>query len=396
VADRAAVAAAGVDPAVTARAAADAGADAVILHGRPVAPGAIALDRRIGVPVVVLPERVTTALRNEPGATVVIAAPRASGDARTASAPFSSWGLAFDGGVKPDLLAPGVGLATASPGATADGGSVFGTVSGSSAAAAVVAGASALLAEARPDMSAARLRALLVGGARPLAGAPPVAQGAGMLDVGRSAAAELVADPPLLTFGRGTVEGWRGNEVLQLRNVSGRLGITPRRTEIEPGAVARIALHIPPITIARGEAALGSLTVTPLTGAAIQVPWAVVLRPARALLGPLTLSRASFKPSESRPSVVVMRVGRVLRTADGNTVVPVLRLDVELWTDRGRRLGLLTRLRDLLPGRYAIGLTGHAPGGKVLAPGAYRLRVFAWPTAGGRPTVRSVPFRIRK
>jgi subtilisin family serine protease len=413
VADRAAVAAAGADPATTARAAADAGAAAVILHGRPVAPGAIALDRRIGVPVVVLPQGVTHALRTEPGATVVIAAPRPSGAARTTAAPFSSWGLAFDGGIKPDLLAPGVGLATADPGAAPDDGSVFGTVSGSSAAAAVVAGAAALLAEARPDASAARLRALLVGGARPLDGAPAAAQGAGMLDVGRSAALELVADPPLLTFGRGTVEGWRGDEVLRLRNVSGRrltvyvapgrqtdaalhLAIKPRRTEIEPGAVTRITVHIPPITIARGEAALGSLTVTPLTGAAIHVPWAVVLRPARALLGPLTLSRASFKPSESRPSVVVMRVGRVLRTVDGNTVVPVLRLDVELWTDDGKRLGLLTRLRDLLPGRYAIGLTGHAPGGKVLTPGAYRLRVFAWPTGGGRPTVRSVPFRIRK
>jgi subtilisin family serine protease len=412
VADRAAVAAAGADPATTARAAADAGAAAVILHGRPVAPGAIALDRRIGVPVVVLPQEVTLALRTETGATVVIAAPRPSGAARTTAAPFSSWGLAFDGGIKPDLLAPGVGLATADPGAAADDGSVFGTVSGSSAAAAVVAGAAALLAEARPDMSAARLRALLVGGARKLDGAA-VAQGAGMLDVGRAAALELVADPPLLTFGRGTVEGWRGNQVLRLRNVSGRrltvyvapgrqtdaalrLAIKPRRTEIEPGGVARIAVHIPPITIARGEAALGSLTVTPLTGAAIHVPWAVVLRPARALLGPLTLTRASFKPSESRPSVVVMRVGRVLRTVDGNTVVPVLRLDVELWTDDGKRLGLLTRLRDLLPGRYAIGLTGHAPGGKVLTPGAYRLRVFAWPTGGGRPTVRSVPFRIRK
>ena len=413
VADRAAVAAAGADPATTARAAADAGAAAVILHGRPVAPGAIGLDRRIGIPVVVLPQEVTRALRTEPGATVVIAAPRPSGAALTTAAPFSSWGLAFDGGIKPDLLAPGVGLATADPGAAPDGGSVFGTVSGSSAAAAVVAGAAALLAEARPDASAARLRALLVGGARPLDQIPAAAQGAGMLDVGRSAALEIVADPSLLTFGRGTVEGWRGDEVLRLRNVSGRrltvyvapgrqtdaalrLSIKPRRTEIEPGAVARIAVHIPPITIARGEAALGSLTVTPLTGAAIHVPWAVVLRPARALLGPLTLSRASFKPSESRPSVVVMRVGRVLRTADGNTVVPVLRLDVELWTDDGKRLGLLTRLRDLLPGRYAIGLTGHAPGGKVLTPGAYRLRVFAWPTGGGRPTVRSVPFRIKK
>jgi subtilisin family serine protease len=409
---RAAVAPAGEDPATTARAAADAGAAAVILHGRPVAPGAVALDRRLGVPVVALPDGLTAVLK-QPGATVVIAAPRESGDERTTAAPFSSWGLAFDGGIKPDLLAPGVGLATAGPGAAPDGGSVFGTVSGSSAAAAVVAGAAALLAEARPGATATTLRALLVGGARPLDDAAPVAQGAGMLDVGRSAALELVADPPLLAFGRGTVEGWRGNEILRVRNVSGRrltvyvaagrqteaalrLAIRPRRTEIEPGAVARIAVHIPPITIARGEAALGSLTVTPLTGAAIHVPWAVVLRPARALLGPLTLSRASFKPSESRPAVVVMRVGRVLRTADGNTVVPVLRLDVELWTDKGKRLGLLTRLRDLLPGRYAIGLTGHAADGKALAPGAYRLRVFAWPTGGGSPTVRSVPFRIAK
>src|SRR6185312_9604799 len=204
------------------------------------------------------------------------------------------------------------------------------------------------------------LRALLVGGARLLEEAPPAAQGAGILDVGRSAALELVADPPLLTFGRGTREGWRGNAVVRVRNVSGRpltvylsagpqtdaavrLRIDPRRVVIEPGAVARIAVHAPPITIARGEAALGSLTVTPLTGAAIHVPWAVVLRPARALLGPLTLSKSSFKPSESQPSVVVLRVGRVLRTADGNTVVPVLRLDCELWTADGKRLGLLTR-----------------------------------------------------
>ena len=84
-----------------------------------------------------------------------------------------------------------------------------------------------------------------------------------------------------------------------------------------------------------------------------------------------------------------MRVGRVLRTADGNTVVPVLRLDVELWTDDGKRLGLLTRLRDLLPGRYAIGLTGHAPGGRCSRPaptGSVCSR--GPPGAAGRPCDR--------
>src|SRR5206468_196317 len=239
-----------------------------------------------------------------------------------------------DGGIKPDLLAPGVGLATAEAGAAADGGSVFATVSGSSAAAAVVAGGAALLAEARPEAGAAGLRGLLVGGARPIGKTPVAAQGAGLLDVGRSSSLELVADPP-------------------------------------------------------------SLTVTPLAGVPLHVPWAVVLRPARALLGPLTLPRAGFKPSESKPAIVVVRAGRVLRSAEGNTVVPVLRLDVELWTEDGKRLGLLTRLRDLLPGRYAIGLTGRGPGGKVLRRGSYRLRVFAWPTGGGPPTVRSIRFRIK-
>ena len=71
----------------------------------------------------------------------------------------------------------------------------------------------------------------------------------------------------------------------------------------------------------------------------------------------------------------------------------MLRLDVELWTDDGKRLGLLTRLRDLLPGRYAIGLTGRGPAGNVLAAGAYRLRVFAWPTGGGSARSRSVRSR---
>jgi minor extracellular serine protease Vpr len=408
---RAAVAPAGDDPAAVARAAAAAGAAAVILYGRQVAPGSIGADGRVGVPVITLPDPVAEALLKERGGLVVLAAPRPSSAARADVAPFSSWGLAFDGGIKPDLLAPGVGLATVEPGATADGGSVFGTVSGSSAAAAVVAGSAALLAEARPEARAVTLRGLLLGGARPLAETPVAAQGAGFLDVGRSASLELVADPPSLTFGRGTREGWRGEGVVRLRNLSGRqltvyvsagdqaraavrFSVTPARLVIEPGAVAKVVLRTPPITIARGEAVSGSLTITPLAGVPLHVPWAVVLRPARALLGPLTLSQSSFKPSQSKPAIVVVRAGRVLRSAEGNTVIPVLRLDVELWTEKGKRLGLLTRLRDLLPGRYAIGLTGRGPGGQVLRRGAYRLRVFAWPTGGGAPTVRSVRFRI--
>ncbi len=412
VADRAAVAPTTADPENVSRWASVAGAAAVVLHGREVAPGAIPMDARIDVPVVVLPERIAKALLSRPGALIAIAAPRPRSAEGPTLAPFSSWGLAFDGGVKPELVAPGVGLATAEPGGAPDGRAALGAVSGSSAAAAVVAGAAALLAEARPDVDARTLHSLLVGGSDRLGGVPVAAQGSGLVDLGRAAAAEVVADPPALTFGRGTGDGWEGRRVIRLRNVSSRrltlfvdtgqhhkprvpLSVSARRLELEPGASGELEVRARLLSVVDAEAATGTLTLTPVGGAAIRVPWAVVLRPATGLLGPLSLSQKAFRPSEQKPAIVLLRAGRVVRSPRGDEVVPVLRLDVELWTVGGKRLGLLARLRDLLPGRYAFGLTGHGPAGRVLKPGRYELRVVAYPTGGGPPSLQSTKFRIR-
>jgi len=74
--------------------------------------------------------------------------------------------------------------------------------------------------------------------------------------------------------------------------------------------------------------------------------------------------------------------------------VPVAKLDVELWRGRNR-LGLLARLRDLLPGRVVIGLTGRGPDGTLLPPGRYRIQLVADPTSAGPPTSRTIGFRIR-
>jgi Subtilase family len=408
VASRAAVVPATGDPEVVTRWASVAGASAVILHGRDVAPGAVPMDERIQVPAVVLPDAVARALLTRPGALVAIAAPRARAAPARSLAPFSSWGLAFDGGVKPELLAPGVGLATAEPA----GGPASGAVSGSSAAAAVVAGAAALLAEARPDADAETLHGLLVGASGGLGSVPVAAQGAGLLDLGRAAAAEFVVDPPVITFGRGTGDGWEGRRVIRLRNVSSRrltlfvdtgqhrkprvpVSVSARRLQIEPGATGELEVTARLLTIVRAEAATGTLTLTPVGGTPIRVPWAVVLRPATDLLGSLSISQRAFRPSEQKPAIVLFRAGRVLRSPRGNDVVPVLRLDVELWTVGGKRLGLLARLRDLLPGRYAFGLTGHGPTGRVLRPGRYELRVLAHPTGGGPPSLQSTRFTIR-
>jgi hypothetical protein len=61
----------------------------------------------------------------------------------------------------------------------------------------------------------------------------------------------------------------------------------------------------------------------------------------------------------------------------------------------GTTLGLLVRMRDLLPGRYAFGLTGRDPNGNLLPAGSYRLSLTAIPPDGSRRTRRTVSFRIK-
>jgi len=113
------------------------------------------------------------------------------------------------------------------------------------------------------------------------------------------------------------------------------------------------------------------------------------------LLGPPRLSRASFEPSELAPSVLSVVIGRVTRLpGGGSSVQPAARLDLQLRDSSGKLLGVLARVRDVLPGKYAFGLTGHDPRGKPLAPGTYKLRLVAWPTDGGPASVRAVEFRI--
>jgi hypothetical protein len=95
--------------------------------------------------------------------------------------------------------------------------------------------------------------------------------------------------------------------------------------------------------------------------------------------------------------VLAFRVGRVESRADGRTIEAVELLEAQVRTAAGRRLGVLARLHDVLPGRYAFGLTGRGPSGKTLAPGDYVVRLRAHPVAGdigARATTVDVPFTI--
>jgi hypothetical protein len=86
----------------------------------------------------------------------------------------------------------------------------------------------------------------------------------------------------------------------------------------------------------------------------------------------------------------------VLRSPNGDEIRAVKRLDIDLFGG-GERIGLLARLRDLLPGRYAFGLTGRDPEGERLPRGRYRLRITAWPTEpSGKRSRVNVRFRITR
>ena len=129
-------------------------------------------------------------------------------------------------------------------------------------------------------------------------------------------------------------------------------------------------------------------------GGSVVVPWAVAF-PAKgaALLGGLTLSTRSFRASDGAPAVLTVQAGQVRDLAGRRQLRPLARLDVELWR-AGRFLGRLARLRDVLPGHYAFGLTGRGPRGGRLASGPYRLRVVALPP-DGPAEAKSVGFRLR-
>ncbi|HET9325121.1 MAG TPA: S8 family serine peptidase [Gaiellaceae bacterium] len=412
VAGKAALVPAGEAPDAAAAAAARAGAGAVVLHDERIPAGSLGADERIGVPVVSVPagaaHEVLRLLDAGEPATVEIGAPRARRNADVGGpAAFSSRGLAFDGGAKPEVLASGVGLLTSLPGRGADGQPAFGTVSGSSAAAAVVAGGAALLAQARPDLDARALRGALVGTAKTV-------HGGRRLDLGAAAAVEVVSEPSTVALGHANVRGWQGTAQFRVRNVSerpltvdvstGRLGevggaalaVSPVRFRLQPRAERKVYVVVRLAYLAPGvESLKADFELRAGGGAPIRVPWTLTLgRYERNLVGAVRLSANRFKPSDSAPVLLELRAGRLVQHDGRSEVLPLDYLDLELW--RGReRIGRLARLRNLLPGRYTFGLTGRGPAGRRLSPGRYTLRLIGHPPGEGPPSRQFVQFTIR-
>jgi hypothetical protein len=333
---------------------------------------------------------------------------------RNRVAAFSSRGLSSGALVKPDLVAPGVGLRTAGAGTTATREPPFTTINGTSASAASVAGAAAVLAQARPALDARDVAGLLTGYARPLPGTSPVAAGAGGLDLGASAAGELVPLTRSLAFGAWTGPSWRSVRKLFVRNVSTRrleltldavptseteqlaFVVRPRRALVRPGRTAVFTVVARASGRPQESAATGVISVEPAGAQALRVPWAIGFpREQISLVPTATIEPVSFAPSDVQPATLSVRAGRLLGERGGGIQIqPVERLDVLLYRPDGTFVGLLARLRDVLPGTYSFGITGRGPSGARLEPGAYELRLVAWPTLGGEPSRTRVRFEI--
>jgi minor extracellular serine protease Vpr len=421
VAGRAALAPLGADPSTTVANAARAGAVAVLFYGGSLPGGALGVDPSAAIPAVAVPAAVARTwlrrLRAGIPVRVSLGAPSSTANAVGGHvAQFSSTGLAFDGRVKPDIVAPGVGIGTAEPDVSAKGAATYGTVNGTSAAAAVVAGDAALLAQARPELDAESLKGVLVGSARSLGDDPVTAQGAGLVDVGGAAATELTLRPTSLALGHATNARWHVLQQLQLRNISGRrlrvsfatdvvrpgaagvaLTIRPASFSIGAGQTANIHLRARVTSAPDGDApAEGIIVVKPQSGAELHVPWAITFGPPlAAVLTDVRLSTQSFRPSDIRPALLSFVAGGVPRTNGNQDVRPLSRLDLVLSSLTGGQIGVLASMRDVLPGRYSYGVTGRDPTGHLLPSGPYTLRLVGYPTDGGPPTVRTASFTIK-
>jgi hypothetical protein len=205
----------------------------------------------------------------------------------------SSRGPTVEGGLKPDVVAVGGAVITASSGGTTDRPRyIEGT--GTSLSAPVVAGAAALLKMARPGLTAQQYRSLLINSAQPFLSAATgqIANaqqaGAGLLFMPSVMQSTLATAPTSLSFGTGsgTADSTKiltvtnlgaGTDVVSIVAKPAAGSATPlvssNTLEISPGATREIEVRLPPVERGSGFHE-GALTLrSSVSGTEARVPY---------------------------------------------------------------------------------------------------------------------------
>ena len=257
------------------------------------------------------------------------------------------------------------------------------------------------------------MRSLLTTSADHLEGDSLTAQGMGVLNLAAAAQALVAVDSQSLTFP--LLRGARKQATLEfrLRNLDAnklvvavsatregnpkwvRVRVWPDRVLIRGRHSRKIKLRVDLVGENRGTGAQGTVALLLSNGQVLRVPWSIRYSACRSdLITAASLSHRSFYASDSASEVLTLWLGRVSGTWE-RRIEPAASVEVGLRNEDGRYLGVLARLIDVLPGHYVFGLTGRSPAGATLAPGKYRLRITAFPSGGGKASVRTLHFTIK-
>ncbi|WP_327255756.1 S8 family serine peptidase [Streptomyces sp. NBC_01244] len=190
-------------------------------------------------------------------------------------------------GLKPEIVAPGVEILSTVPRGIEPTG--YRRMSGTSMASPLAAGSAALLRQLHPDRPADRLRAEVIGSAKPLDGPDLQSQGSGRLDTAAAAGAGLYASPATVSFGlahmdRPKVTGSRevvfhntGSAAVSGKvTVTGPATVTPDHVGIPAGGTAKVTLTVerdrPDVTDYATNYLSGRVTLTPESPALPTLP----------------------------------------------------------------------------------------------------------------------------
>jgi hypothetical protein len=167
------------------------------------------------------------------------------------------------------------------------------------------------------------------------------------------------------------------------------------RLLLAPGAAKDVAVAAAVDgELRRGLVTGGSLIVRVRGSTDVRLPWVLAVPdPAVDLLSKVAVRATGARVSDVTPAVVSFVAGAIVGRADPE-VRPLDMLEVELERN-GDVLGVLSRRREVLPGRYAFGLTGRGPSGERLPRGTYTIRLLARPGDGTRRQVETVEYVVR-
>lgn len=188
---------------------------------------------------------------------------------------FSSQGPRMgDSAIKPDIAAPGVGIAAARATGTAMGTPLddfYTRASGTSMATPHVAGAAALLLQQHPTWSGEQLKAALMGSAQPNENLTAFEQGAGRVDLDRATRQAIRTEPASLSLGIATFPHEDDPPIVRTVRYHNHgaepivLALTTSLTSTSTGTAPADMIRVVPesLVVPAGGAAEAELTVEP-------------------------------------------------------------------------------------------------------------------------------------